>query len=318
LATPAGTRRGRVYDPELAAMRVLLPNLDIADIDAARVIERQLIHEMHARTPVRDVVIEDAVWQRGDGGPLPVRTYRPHGARPAALPAMLFLHGGSFVTGGLHTEHERCASYAEDAACVVVSVDYRLAPEHPFPANLDDCMSALNQLDDQAEELGVDRTRLAVGGLSSGGTLAAGVAQRARNEGGPDLVLQMLLFPVLDAACDSNSMALFDDVPVLNSRTVQTMWQLYLAGDDHVPPRYASPAAEEDLSGLPPTYLCVAELDPLRDEAVEYGQRLLEAGVAVDLRLFARTFHAFDSFTATRLAQAAHEDQVAALRAAFT
>jgi acetyl esterase/lipase len=142
-----------------------------------------------------------------------------------------------------------------------------------------------------------------------------------RDGGGPPLTLQLLLFPVLDAALDNNSNRLFTDTPVLDSRTVEVMWSLYLGARwrrGGNPPRYASPAHASDLRDLPAAHICAAEFDPLRDEAVTYAQRLLEHEVSVNLRLYARTFHSFDSFAAARLAGTARQDQMDALKAAFS
>jgi acetyl esterase len=318
--------RRRLFDPELAAMQVMMPAIDIADVPEARRIEQELIREMRAaRTSVGDELVEvdDLSCTRADGSPLALRRYVPAQPRQRRVrrPALLFIHGGSFVTGGLHSEDDRCEAYAAGVECAVFAVDYRLAPEHPFPAALDDCWLALTWIAQHAADLGVDPRRLAVGGLSAGGALAAGLAQRVRDGGGPPLTLQLLLFPVLDAALDNNSNRLFTDTPVLDSRTVEVMWSLYLGARwrrGGNPPRYASPAHASDLRDLPAAHICAAEFDPLRDEAVTYAQRLLEYEVSVNLRLYARTFHSFDSFAAARLAGTARQDQMDALKAAFS
>jgi acetyl esterase len=307
-------------------MQVMMPAIDIADVPQARRIEQESVRDMRAaRPPVGDdlVGVDDLSFTRADGSALALRRYVPAQPRRrrASRPALLFVHGGSFVTGGLHSEDDRCEAYAAGAGCAVFAVDYRLAPEHPFPAALDDCWLALSWIAEHAADLGVDPRRLAVGGLSAGGALAAGLAQRARDVGGPPLALQLLLFPVLDAALDHTSSQLFTDTPVLDRRTVEVMWSLYLgarwrSGGDL--PRYASPAHAADLRDLPAAHICAAEFDPLRDEAVAYAQRLLEQDVSVNLRLYARTFHSFDSFAAARIAGTARRDQIDALKAAFS
>jgi acetyl esterase len=322
----ADARPRRLYDPELAAMQVMIPAMDIADVAGARQIEQDLTREMHAaRTSLGSglVDVDDLSCSRPDGSALALRRYVP--ARPrqrrVSRPALLFIHGGSFVTGGLHSEDERCAAYAAAVECAVFAVDYRLAPEHPFPAALEDCWRALTWIAERSAELSLDPRQLSVGGLSAGGALAAGLAQRVRDCGGPPLVLQLLLFPALDATADSVSNRLFTDTPVLVSRTVEVMWRMYLGPEwrrGAAPPRYASPAHASDLHGLPTAYISAAEFDPLRDEAVSYAQRLLDRGVSVDLRLYARAFHSFDSFTAARLASQARQDQIDALKAAFS
>jgi acetyl esterase len=316
----------RLFDPELAAMQVMMPAIDIADVPEARRIEKELAREMRAARPSvgDDVVdVDDLSCPRADGSALALRRYVPAKPRQRRVsrPALLFIHGGSFVTGGLHSEDDRCEAYAAGVGCAVFALDYRLAPEHPFPAALDDCWLALTWIAQHAADLGVDPRRLAVGGLSAGGALAAGLAQRARDVGGPPLMLQLLLFPVLDAAADNTSSRLFTDTPVLDSRTVEVMWSLYLGArwrhGGH-PPQYASPAHASDLRDLPAAHICAAEFDPLRDEAVTYAQRLLEHEVSVNLRLYARAFHSFDSFAAARLGSTARRDQMDALKAAFS
>jgi acetyl esterase/lipase len=307
-------------------MQVMMPAIDIADVPEARRIEQELVRDMRAARPSAgdDLVdVDDLSCTRADGSALALRRYVPAQPRQRRVsrPALLFIHGGSFVTGGLHSEDDRCEAYAAGVGCAVFAVDYRLAPEHPFPAALDDCWLALMWIAEHAADLGVDPRRLAVGGLSAGGALAAGLAQRVRDAGGPPLALQLLLFPVLDGAVGSISNRLFTDTPVLDRRTVEVMWSLYLGprwrrGGN--PPRYASPAHASDLRDLPAAHICAAEFDPLRDEAVTYAQRLLEQDVSVNLRLYARTFHSFDCFAAARLASTARRDQLVALKAAFS
>ena len=317
---PVRTDRPRALDPELAALQVMTPEIDMEDVAAARVIERGLVHEMRS-DPTDELPAVEMSCPRPDGTTVGVRFYRPTDRQGRTLPTLLFIHGGSFITGGLHSEDSRCAKYAREAHCLVVALDYRLAPEHPFPAGLDDCHLVLSWLVVHATELGVDISRLAVGGLSAGGALAAGLAARVRQEQGPHLVLQLLLFPVLDARADTQSALAFWDTPILTTQSVRSMWRMYL-GDgwpcaDCEPPLYASPMHLQDIAGSPPTFLATAEFDPLRDEALAYASRLIAASVSVDLRLYARTFHSFDSFEAARLAQAARLEQVDALRAAF-
>lgn len=307
-------------------MQVMMPAINIADVPEARRIERELVREMRAaRMSAGDglVAADDLSVTRADGSALTLRRYMParHRRRRASWPALLFVHGGSFVTGGLHSEDDRCEAYADGAECAVFAVDYRLAPEHPFPAGFDDCWLALTWIAQHAADLGIDARRLAVGGLSAGGALAAGLALRVRDANGPTLALQLLLFPALDATADSMSNRQFTDTPVLNSRTVEVMWSLYSSGQwqrGDNPPRYASPAHASDLSGLPAAYVCAAEFDPLRDEAIAYAQRLLQHDVSVNLRLYARTFHSFDSFAPARLAGTARRDQLDTLKAAFS
>jgi acetyl esterase len=178
---------------------------------------------------------------------------------------------------------------------VVVSVAYRLAPEHPYPAGLEDCYAALVWLAGHAAELGVDPARLAVAGGSAGGGLSAALALLARDRGGPALCFQYLAIPELDDRLTTPSMQAFVDTPLWNRPSAVRSWEYYLgpglaAGSDDVPP-YAAPSRATDLAGLPPAYISVCEFDPLRDEGIAYAQALLAAGVSVELHLFPGTFH---------------------------
>lgn len=335
----------RALDPELAALATLIPLLDLRDVDEARRVEHTVVAEMRRGTPVE--VIERHSASRSDGSELAMALHRPTAARGATwprsaltgagLPVLVFLHGGSFVTGGLHTEEERCQQYADAVGCAVLTVDYRLAPEHPYPAGLDDCSLALDWLAAHAEELDLDLTRVAIGGLSAGGALAAGVALRWRDAQREDphrerrrveLVLQLLLHPVLDGTLRTGSATAFEDTPIITAQHLRTCWAMYLGvdpADDSgrqaaaVKPSaaYASPGRVRDLAGLPPVYLSAAEFDPLRDEALDLAVRLLDAGIPVELHHYARAFHSFDSFNATRMGSAALATQVEALCAAF-
>lgn len=225
---------------------------------------------------------------------LQIRIYTPGNSYPPYA-ALLYLHGGAFVAGDLDTEHYRCLRFACDVGCIVVAVAYRLAPEHPFPAGLEDCYAALCWLAAEGQALGVDGRRIAVGGSSAGGTLAAALALLARDRGGPRLALQMLLYPALDDRLQTESMREFVATPAWTLADSKHMWSYYL-GDlakDAVPP-YAAPARCEDLHGLSPAYLLTAELDALRDEGIDYAARLLRAGVPTELHQFAGTFHAFE------------------------
>ncbi|MGW6206652.1 alpha/beta hydrolase [Streptomyces sp. NPDC055089] len=228
-----------------------------------------------------------------------VRVYRPAGAGPA-LPAVLWIHGGGFVLGNVDSVHHSAAQAASFASAVVVAVAYRLAPEDPFPAGLDDCWAALEWTAGHAKEIGADPARLAVAGASSGGCLAAGLTLLARDRGGPGLVFQHLSTPVLDDRLETGSMTAYVDTPVWNRRLAQESWELYLGAEDRGgAPVYASPARAGDLSGLPPAYLSTAGLDPLRDEGLLYGLRLAQAGVPVELHNFPGAYHAFGGSSGT-------------------
>ena len=211
--------------------------------------------------------------------------------RDALLPAILHIHGGGFVVGNLDTELASVVRMAREGPAVVVSVDYRLAPEHRFPAALDDCFAALEWLHSEARDLGVDRERVALYGGSAGAGLAAAVALLARDRGGPPLCFQFLSQPELDDRLETPSMQAFVDTPIWNRPSAANSWLHYLGPDPGDVSPYAAPARATDLTGLPPAYVSTMEFDPMRDEGILYALRLLEAGVPVELHQFAGTFH---------------------------
>jgi acetyl esterase/lipase len=250
---------------------------------------------------------------RRDGSTLTARLYRPRHER-GPLGALVYFHGGAFAVGDLEAEHALCELYSARAGCAVLSVDYRLAPEHPYPAAFEDGRSALTFAAEHAVELGLDAARLAVGGASAGGALAAGLALWARDAGGPALVRQFLIYPVIDDRLQTASMQL--DTPVFFRRAAESMWRNYLGGLEGEPPAYAAPGRADDLAGLPPAYVLTAEHDPLRDEAIDYARRLLAAGISVELHNYAGAVHGFDLYVpASALARRSFEERSASLRA---
>jgi acetyl esterase/lipase len=199
---------------------------------------------------------------------------------------LLYLHGGGYCLGSVEIEHAGAVQLAYALGAVVVSVEYRLAPEHPYPAGLEDCYASLCFL---AALDGVDPARIGVHGQSAGGGLAAAVALLARDRGGPALAVQSLGMPALDDRLETPSMRAFVDTPMWSRQQAAQSWQLYLGGAEA--DGYAAPARMADLHGLPPAYITTMELDPLRDEGISYAMRLLEAGVSVELHNYPGTFH---------------------------
>jgi acetyl esterase/lipase len=299
-------------DPELTEALAGMPYVSLADPVKARAAMRDLAAALSGppasdeRVEVMDRTIPGAV-------PVPVRIYRP--AQPQG-PALVYFHGGGFVTGDIESEHQRCLDFAAELGIVVVNVDYRLAPEHPFPAPLDDAYAATVWTHANAGDLGAAPSRIAVGGGSAGGGLAAAVALRARDKGGPPLAFQLLLYPVLDDRMETPSMRAYTEPPLFNRGEVEQMWRHYLGGRREAPV-YAAPARATDLSGLPPAYILVAEADPLRDEDLAYACRLIEAGVPTELHHVPGAYHGFDGVLSAAVARRAHADQRAALRGAF-
>jgi len=240
-----------------------------------------------------DVEKEDRKVPGPAGAPdVRVRIYRPVAPADGSRPGVFEIHGGGFVTGSIEMMEPWCQVVAATVGAVVVSVEYRLAPEHPFPAGVEDCYAALCWTSANAAELGIDAARIAVAGQSAGGGLAAATALLARDRGGPPLRLQVLEIPELDDRLETASMRAFEDTPLWNRPNAVWSWRHYL-GRDHageVSP-YAAPARAVDLSGLPPAYVSTMEFDPLRDEGILYALRLMQAGVSVELHSYPGTFH---------------------------
>lgn len=243
-----------------------------------------------ARPAADGVVVTDHSVPGIEGVPVSVRVFRPSDA-PDRLPAVLLLHGGGFVMGGLGSITAQAAGLCTDLPAVVVAVDYRLAPEHPYPAALRDCEAALGWIASEAEALGVVATRLGVYGMSAGGGLAAALTLLGRDQGGPTVCFQVLDAPEVDDRCGTHSVRAFDETPLWNHADAVLSWRHYLHGWSGDVPVYAAPARADDLCGLPPAYVSIYENDPLRDEGLAYASKLLQAGVSVELHLFPGTFH---------------------------
>jgi len=311
-----------MIDPELAAVLDMLPKMDLVDPVAARRAFEEILVAIRIDIPgVETLDIEDRTVPGWEGDPdVPVRVYRPVGASATArVPGILMIHGGGFVIGSVEAEHAGAALTAIGTGAVVVSVDYRLAPEHPYPAGLHDCYVALRYLHAEADALGVDPERVALIGASAGGGLAAATALLARDRGGPAVCFQLLQIPELDDRLQTPSMQTFVDSPMWNRPLAVQSWQAYLGplyGSDDVP-AYAAPARAEDLSGLPPAYISTAENDPLRDEGITYAQRLLQAGVSVELHQFPGTFHGSALVTAAAVSKRAQRESALVLRQAL-
>ncbi|WP_149260090.1 alpha/beta hydrolase [Actinomadura sp. K4S16] len=289
-------------DPELEAFVSMVPRVDLTDPDAAR---KNYAMAAAAR-PAPDTATMDVEDRTVPADPeVAVRIYRP---RPAQG-AVVWLHGGGFVMGDLDTEHLWATRIAEGSGAVVISVDYRRSPENPFPAALDDIYAVLAWAAGNANELGIDPERIAVGGHSAGAGLAAQVALRARDRHGPPVRFQLLNEPELDDRQQTWSQRNFTDTPWIDRDVVTASWRHYLGSAPGTPE--AAPARAADLSGLPPAYIATAEFDPNRDEAIEYGLRLLQAGVSVELHQWPGTFHGSQAIQSAEVSQR----QVAALGA---
>jgi acetyl esterase len=239
-------------------------------------------------------------------GPIPARVYTPKTLRKAGglAPCLVFFHGGGWVFGDLDTHDVVCRKLADEGEHFVISVDYRLAPEHKFPAAVDDAITATKWIAENANRLGVDASRLMVGGDSAGGNLAAVVAISARDGNGPAIAGQLLIYPAIDFAMTHPSHGDPATSLLLTHSVIRWCRDHYLNSPADVHDWRASPARARTLAGLPPAYVLIAGADPLRDEGDEYAKRLKEAGVAVTYRQFPGQFHGF--FTMGKLLQQAN------------
>ena len=256
-----------------------------------------------------------------DGAPaVRVLVYEPTG-RSHPSGALVWFHGGGFLFGIPEQSHTWCSEVARRLGIVVVNVDYRLAPEHPFPAGSDDAMAALVWVHDQASEMGIDPRRIAVGGDSAGGGLAASLAQRARDEGSPHIAFQLLVYPMLDDRTVERSEKTGRDALVWSAASNRFAWDAYLGGPSGSvePPLHAAPARTVDLAGLPPAWIGVGDIDLFHEEDVDYAERLLAAGVPCRLRVEPGMFHAADGmFVKGDISRAFRGDAMEALDEALT
>jgi acetyl esterase len=252
---------------------------------------------------------------------VPVRIYWPQ-SEAGNLPIVVFYHGGGFALGDLETHDPVARAHAVGADAIVVSVDYRLAPEHPFPAGLDDSWAALQWTAEHANELGGDPARIAVAGDSAGGNLAAVIAQRARDEGGPTLAFQLLWYPSITADLSLPSFAENADAPILNREVIDAFLTWYAPGVDISDPKALpvtlAPCNAADFSGLAPAFIGSAEHDPLRDDAALYAKVLNDAGVPAELSNEGTLVHGYVSFALIIPAAAEATNRgLAALKAAL-
>ncbi|WP_148288796.1 alpha/beta hydrolase [Ilumatobacter nonamiensis] len=285
-----------VLDEQHAGVVAMLPPdlLDLSDIPAARARLEGLLAMLPAPPPPENVTVSEASAPSLDGAPdVRLKIYTPDGLEPGA-PAIYWIHGGGMVLMSADSDDLLCATRAANHGCVVVSVDYRLAPETPAPGLVDDCFAGLTWLAEHADELGVSADRIMIGGASAGGGLAAGTALRARDEGGPALVGQLLVFPMLDHRNDTASSEAIQDLRVWNRSANQAAWAAYLG--DEEPSAYSSPALADDLGGLPPAYINVGTFDMFLDEDIAYAMELNRAGVACELHVYPGAFHGSNGF----------------------
>jgi acetyl esterase len=279
----------RAFLDQLAAASA--PGIETMTPADARLMAAALF-AMQAGPPPEVTAVDRTV--PGPAGPIPIRIYTPAGTPP--FPGLVFLHGGGWVIGSIDSHDVPCRILAHRGGAVVVAVDYRLAPEHPFPAAPEDAWAAARWVGEHAAELAIDPARLAVGGDSAGGNLSAVVALMARDRGGPRLAHQFLVYPATDAGLDTPSCRDNADGYFLTLAGMRWFWSHYLATPADGENPYASPLRAPDLRGLPPALVQTAEFDPLRDEGEAYAERLRAAGVPVTLTRYPGTIHGFMSF----------------------
>ncbi|MCW8382472.1 alpha/beta hydrolase [Streptomyces justiciae] len=283
------------YDPQITPWLEMLPNGPFADFRELRTIAEAAVraglpsYEPDIPISTRDVTVPGP----DDAPDVMVRVYTP-AERDELLPGLLYIHGGGFIMGSVEQFDAQATRIAAEVGTVVVSVEYRLAPENPYPAGLEDCYAALTWTAKSATELGIDPDRLGIAGESAGGGLAAAVTLLARDRGGPALCFQYLGVPELDDRLQTPSMRDYDEVPLWNSHASRISWDCYLGegrrGTADVSP-YAAPARAQDLTGLPPAFVTASQYDPFRDEDVDYAQRLAHADVPTELTLYPGVLH---------------------------
>ncbi|MAT50189.1 MAG: esterase [Porticoccaceae bacterium] len=304
------------FDPELRDFIASTPRVDFYRLEEARRFYGAMVEEVNRDLDESGVVVDERVIPGHDAEPeVRVLIYRPE-SKTAVTPALIHIHSGGFVLGSVELIHRESVRLCRALGVVVVSVAYRLAPEHPFPAGLEDCYSALCWIAENCRELGIDPVRIGVMGQSAGGGLSAALALLSRDRPGPRLCFQYLGIPELDDRLQTPSMKEFVDTPFWDRPSAEWSWRYYLgdaAGGAEVSP-YAAPARMADLSGLPPAFLSAQQFDPLRDEGILYGLRMLQAGVPVELHSFPGTFHGSLAVPEAQVSQREMAEMVAVLR----
>jgi acetyl esterase/lipase len=314
-------------DPELveplkALMEATGGGFDLGDIPGTREMVNGMIAAVNAEAPpIAGVTTEDRKAPSSEAGvEVPVRLYRPED--PAgSLPVLVWMHPGGFVIGSIEMDDLWARQLVRDIGCAIVSVDYRLSPEHPYPAALEDCHGVLEWTAANAGTLGFDAGKIAVGGASAGGGLACGLSLLARDRGGVRPMFQYLFYPAID---DSNIEPVSETIPenlFWSRENTRVGWNAYLEGREGSldVPEYAAIVRARDLNGLPDAFIGIGTADMFLAENIDYAERLAATGARVDLKVYPGAFHAFDSFAPmARVSQQFASDRTEALRQAFT
>ncbi|MCH9728168.1 MAG: alpha/beta hydrolase [Actinomycetia bacterium] len=320
MAEPSAGRPS--IDPALKALLDVLPFKFTVE-DGVEVAREQMRQMKVPPETLPEMRIEERTVGYGEVDDIPVRIYWPPVPEHEDLPVVVFYHGGGWSIGDLDTHDVVCRDHAIGAEAIVVSVDYRLAPEHPFPQGVDDAWAALRWVGEHAAELGGDPARIAVAGDSAGGNFAAVMTQLARDHGGPPLVFQLLWYPATTGDTSLRSFVENADAPILDRHVVAAFLHWYVPGvdisDPSKLPTTLAPANAADLSGLPPAFIGTAEHDPLRDDGARYAELLTASGVPVEWRNEPTLVHGYVSFALVVPAAAEATNRgLAALKAALT
>jgi acetyl esterase/lipase len=311
-------------DPELRAVVQKLPTdrpLDLSDIPRARAKMKKMVTALLAdMPPVEGVTAQDRFVPGYQRDPeVRVRVYRAN-HQSSKLPGLYWIHGGGYVMGDIDQDDRLMKQFVNRIGCVAVSVDYRVAPEHPFPAPVEDCYAGLKWLFANADQLGIDPSRVAIAGASGGGGLAAGLALLVRDRGELSVAFQLLIYPMIDDRNVTPASYAITDPRMWNRECNRLGWKAYLGRDGGGPDvsPYAAASRASDLSNLPPAYIPVGALDLFVDENIEYAQRLIQAGVPTELHVYPGAFHGFDMFApSAKVSKQFKADRESALKRAL-
>lgn len=271
------------------------PRLHTLEAQQARALADKMSADGEADPPEVAAVTDGKL--PGPAGEIAWRAYRPIGVALGALPTLIYYHGGGFVIGNLETHDSTCRRIANRSRCQVIAVDYRMAPEHPFPAPVADALAAFRYIRDHADAFGVDPARIAVGGDSAGGNLAAVVCQQTRDMKEATPAFQMLIYPATDSTMQTESRRAFAEGYFLTKDLMDWFWKHYVPAGTDLADLRLSPLLAKDFSGLPPAFVLTAGYDPLRDEGRAYADRMIAAGIKVTYVNYPGTIHGFFSMT---------------------
>jgi acetyl esterase len=297
-----------------AAQNAGRPKLSALPVNVGRPAVDKMSEDGEADPPEVASVVDGTL--PGAAGLIKFRRYRPVGSVPGPLATLVYYHGGGFVIGNIDTHDSTCRRLANKSRCQVISIDYRLSPEAPFPAPLDDGLAAFRHIRDNAATFEVDASRIAVGGDSAGGAMAAVVCQSCQSAGEKGPAFQMLIYPATDSSKESGSRKSFSDGYFLTQELMDWFWKQYVPMGTDLSDLRLSPLLAKDLSGLPPAFVLTAGFDPLRDEGRAYADRLIDAGVKTTYVNYPGTIHGFFSLTRFLKQGLLANDEAAAVLAA--